>query len=139
MRSAFTLQNGFNMKINKRRNELLILVTLHRFYLYSEISATSPNLHCLIDKCSCEQHLFSICLVLRIAQAEDRTLPGAMYPIDPHNIFAVEFPMFSRGEFAPPAINNLAIPKSETKAVISSLSRTLLGYRSQCITLTGEW
>lgn len=54
-----------------------------------------------------------------------------MYPIEPHNIFAVEFPMFSAPSFpTPTVITNFAIPKSETRAVMSSLRRTLLGFRS---------
>ena len=69
----------------------------------------------------------------------EKSVPGAMYPIEPHNIFAVEFPISAAAPFPPPAvITNLAIPKSETRAVISSLRRTLLGFRSQCMTLTGE-
>ncbi|BBG99231.1 Mediator of RNA polymerase II transcription subunit 37f [Prunus dulcis] len=127
------------------REEANVAVVSPQRYLFSRSkSSAASSIVGLVDEDSCVQRIPNsinspIATSHIFFTSEDRTLPGAMYPIDPHNIFAVEFPMSSRAEFAPPAINNLAIPKSETKAVISSLSRTLLGFRSQCITLTGEW
>lgn len=64
-----------------------------------------------------------------------------MYPIDPQSMFTVEFPTLSAATTPPPptVMASLEIPKSETRAVMSSFRRTLLGFRSQWMTLTGEW
>lgn len=62
--------------------------------------------------------------------------PGGMYPIEPTNMFEAEFSWFSTASFG---VDNVEIPKSETKAVMSLLRSTLLGFRSQCITTIGDW
>lgn len=67
-------------------------------------------------------------------------VPGAMYPIEPQRRLAVEFAVFSTAMFpCSTVITNLAIPKSVTSAFISSLSRILLGFKSQWMTWIGEW
>ncbi|KAM0939171.1 hypothetical protein DsansV1_C21g0167751 [Dioscorea sansibarensis] len=67
-------------------------------------------------------------------------VPGAMYPTEPKSKFAVELGTFSEMRFLSVTVmTSLAIPKSETMAVMSSLSRMLLGFKSQWMTRTGEW
>uniref|UniRef100_A0A9I9EA74 Uncharacterized protein n=1 Tax=Cucumis melo TaxID=3656 RepID=A0A9I9EA74_CUCME len=57
--------------------------------------------------------IFYICL---------RIVPGAIYPIDPDNMFAVDFPMFSTVALLPiPGVINFEIPKSETRAVMYAI------------------
>lgn len=65
------------------------------------------------------------------AKGEFTCILGAMYPIDPANMFKVDFPLLSKVAFLPAiVVTSLAMPKSETIVVKSSLRRTLLGFRS---------